>query len=109
MAEQRPKCQRFPDCGARHFSHEPCKDERVQEKVRRPGKTKLRLQKGKGIVKGRAEPPLEVKIAKGRLQQSQEKVAAEQDWCPMCGTNLAAKRKEKVRRRSYMKKKRAGK
>ena len=43
--EFRPKCQRFPDCGQKHFSHEPCGSGSTKEKPARK-RTKKQLQKG---------------------------------------------------------------
>lgn len=46
----RPNCQKFPDCGYKHFSHEPCgsgsgKKKREKQAVKKKSKVPVKKQK----------------------------------------------------------------
>ena len=97
-----PKCKL---CGDRHYGVCP-----VSAGAEAPGRDGDARDVGVELpAEKKADAVPDAKVSENDTAKSGDKYSKNYsaDVCPTCGTNLAARRKERERRREYMKRKRA--
>lgn len=85
-----PKCRSIPSCGKRHYGGCTVRPEKKSDEVK--------VSKADSSAKKKA-----IRV----LDKMVDAVTGVSDICPECGTNLAAQRKSRERRRKWMSDKRA--